>query len=202
MDTHEVVVFDLVQSFSLDTERSNNQKRVVTMTLNTGKTLDPVALKVPRHADSTDVDGFIEKLTKSSRNPLVRATNLVNSLKALANMIQFMAQTTAQTSAVNEVQQRLNSGASSLQTARRAIALDTITDGASFEAGVAARKKGFSETAQEARVADNTMQQILGELRDTGVINEDEFRKEVRLSSLNAFNLRVLDHGFKAEWFI
>lgn len=80
---YEVVVLDLAQSFSPDTQRSNNQKRIVTITLTNGKTLDPVALKVPRHVDSMDMDRFIEKLTKSSPNPLIRATNLVNSLKAL-----------------------------------------------------------------------------------------------------------------------
>lgn len=94
-------MFDLAGSFSLDTQRSNNQKRVMIMTLTTGKTLDRVAFKVPKHADSTDVNSFIEELTKRSTNPLIRATNLVNSLKALANMIQTMAQTTAYTSAVS-----------------------------------------------------------------------------------------------------
>lgn len=50
------------QSYWLDPQQSNNQKRVVTMTLIIGKTLDPVPLKVPRHADSTDVDGLLENL--------------------------------------------------------------------------------------------------------------------------------------------
>lgn len=101
MATYEDVVFDLTHSFSLDTQRSNNQKRIVTMTLTTGKTLNPVALKVPRHADSTDIDGFMEELTNSFTNPFTCANNIVNSLRALADRIQVMEQTIAQTSAVS-----------------------------------------------------------------------------------------------------
>lgn len=101
MDIHEVVVFNLVRSFSLDTQRSDDKKRVVTVTLSNGKTLGPVALKVPRHADSTDVDGFLEELIKLTPNPLICTTRVLNSIRVLANVIQDRAQTTAQASAVS-----------------------------------------------------------------------------------------------------
>lgn len=67
----------------------------MTMTLATGKTLNPVTFIIPRYADFTDIDGFIKKLTKSSTNPLMRAINLIDSLKDLANIIHSMAQTIA-----------------------------------------------------------------------------------------------------------
>lgn len=78
---------------------------------------------------------------------------------------------------MTEVQQHLVSAASSLQTARRALTGDMVKDDTAFEAGLSARKKGLSDAAQEVRLADNTMQEILRELRDTGVVNEDLFRK-------------------------
>lgn len=80
-------------------------------------------------------------------------------------------------SQMTQVKQHLNSSASSIWTARRSIATDNVTDLPTFQAGLAARKKGISEAAEEARLADDKMQEILGGLRDIGVINEDHFRR-------------------------
>ena len=101
MDLYKCVVFPLLRTISLDTQKSNDEQRVMAMTLSTGKTLDPVSFKVPRHATFTDVDGFIKELTQPSPSPLTRATNLVKCLKALAAAIQSMVQTTTQASLVS-----------------------------------------------------------------------------------------------------
>lgn len=82
------VIFEYIQSFAIDINKSTEERRYITVTLLNGKVLKPIYFKVPAAITASKVDNFIKILRHGDTpNPFSHGINLIYKIVAIMDLM-------------------------------------------------------------------------------------------------------------------